>query len=203
MSHPDLRQVLLDAIVQACKLDAEKEERITESQRQPIAPMRPDSAPPHVKCRSSIYPGYQRVPVSDMRLLFDVAWPEYDEVVKEFEAEELRENEGMWADPPLSSGRIGDDLLPKIQQRKTLIDTPPFGDRVEKALIAAVKFDPRSGAPLNPRGRTGLRGRGKLGRWGPNRAADGTQAGLDNSDALPPALLPVTLAGNLLSLQLS
>lgn len=26
--------------------------------------------------------------------------------------------------------------------------------------------------PLNPRGRTGLRGRGRLGRWGPNHAAD-------------------------------
>lgn len=26
--------------------------------------------------------------------------------------------------------------------------------------------------PLNPEGRTGLRGRGVLGRWGPNHAAD-------------------------------
>lgn len=29
-----------------------------------------------------------------------------------------------------------------------------------------------SGRPLNPEGRTGLRGRGVLGRWGPNHAAD-------------------------------
>ena len=28
------------------------------------------------------------------------------------------------------------------------------------------------GVPLNPRGRTGLRGRGLLGQWGPNHAAD-------------------------------
>jgi len=28
------------------------------------------------------------------------------------------------------------------------------------------------GAPLNPAGRTGLRGRGLLGKWGPNYAAD-------------------------------
>lgn len=27
-------------------------------------------------------------------------------------------------------------------------------------------------SPLNPRGRTGLRGRGKLYMWGPNQAAD-------------------------------
>lgn len=26
--------------------------------------------------------------------------------------------------------------------------------------------------PLNPEGRTGLKGRGVLGRWGPNHAAD-------------------------------
>lgn len=29
-----------------------------------------------------------------------------------------------------------------------------------------------TGLPLNPIGRTGLRGRGLLGRWGPNHAAD-------------------------------
>lgn len=28
------------------------------------------------------------------------------------------------------------------------------------------------GRPLNPLGRTGLKGRGLLGRWGPNHAAD-------------------------------
>ena len=33
-----------------------------------------------------------------------------------------------------------------------------------------IDFD--NGRPLNPRGRTGLRGRGALGRWGPNLAAD-------------------------------
>ena len=32
-------------------------------------------------------------------------------------------------------------------------------------------FDPE-GRPLNPRGRTGMRGRGLLGKWGPNHAAD-------------------------------
>lgn len=28
------------------------------------------------------------------------------------------------------------------------------------------------GRPINPTGRTGLRGRGVLGKWGPNHAAD-------------------------------
>lgn len=29
-----------------------------------------------------------------------------------------------------------------------------------------------NGRPLNPQGRTGLKGRGILGKWGPNHAAD-------------------------------
>lgn len=34
-----------------------------------------------------------------------------------------------------------------------------------------IRFDDR-GRPLNPQGRTGIEGRGKLGKWGPNQAAD-------------------------------
>jgi len=37
--------------------------------------------------------------------------------------------------------------------------------------LGSYKID-NSGCPLNPIGRTGLRGRGLLGRWGPNHAAD-------------------------------
>lgn len=33
-------------------------------------------------------------------------------------------------------------------------------------------IDPATGAPLNPRGRQGLAGRGELGKWGVNKAAD-------------------------------
>ncbi|CAP24123.2 Protein CBR-NDX-6 [Caenorhabditis briggsae] len=33
-------------------------------------------------------------------------------------------------------------------------------------------FDPKTLSPINPIGRTGLAGRGLLGRWGPNHAAD-------------------------------
>ena len=35
----------------------------------------------------------------------------------------------------------------------------------------AIRFDSQ-GFPVNPRGRTGMRGRGLLGKWGPNHAAD-------------------------------
>lgn len=35
-----------------------------------------------------------------------------------------------------------------------------------------IKHDPETGRPLNPLGRTGIAGRGALGKWGPNHAAD-------------------------------
>lgn len=38
-------------------------------------------------------------------------------------------------------------------------------------ITGGYRIDPHLG-PLNPIGRTGLRGRGLLGRWGPNHAAD-------------------------------
>lgn len=37
--------------------------------------------------------------------------------------------------------------------------------------VGTILFDAR-GYPLNPRGRTGMRERGLLGKWGPNHAAD-------------------------------
>lgn len=33
-------------------------------------------------------------------------------------------------------------------------------------------YEVRDGLPINPMGRTGLMGRGQLGRWGPNHAGD-------------------------------
>lgn len=40
-----------------------------------------------------------------------------------------------------------------------------------KSLVGKIGFD-RSGKPLNPLGRTGIGGRGLLGKWGPNLAVD-------------------------------
>lgn len=59
---------------------------------------------------------------------------------------------------------------------------PPWADPAEpskiKNLDKRASFEgplwivPPSGRPLNPRGRTGVSGRGRLGKWGPNHAAD-------------------------------
>ena len=46
---------------------------------------------------------------------------------------------------------------------------------------AEVEFD-SEGKPVNPKGRTGLKKRGLLGKWGPNHAADPIVAYLDEND---------------------
>ena len=57
---------------------------------------------------------------------------------------------------------------------------PKWADGAEVSMIdfkkrstfeGPIDFD-QDGEPLNPRGRTGMKGRGLLGRWGPNHAAD-------------------------------
>ena len=63
-------------------------------------------------------------------------------------------------------------LLEELRQRPTYSQTPPFEDKVQMTLGEALSFDPDTKAPLNPRGRTGIVGRGLLGKWGPNFAAD-------------------------------
>ena len=67
-----------------------------------------------------------------------------------------------WADPP--------DALPmraELAERLTYC----LGDEPRR-LEEGIAFEEPSGRPLNPMGRTGLRGRGLLGKWGPNHAAD-------------------------------
>lgn len=61
---------------------------------------------------------------------------------------------GRWADP--------EDLL-RIPEREALAHRLSFE--------GPIRFD-AEGYPVNPRGRTGMQGRGCLGRWGPNHAAD-------------------------------
>ena len=53
-------------------------------------------------------------------------------------------------------------------------DTQSMGNQLRERLTyeGPIRFEDGTGRPLNPRGRTGLRGRGKLGRWGPNHAVD-------------------------------
>lgn len=46
-----------------------------------------------------------------------------------------------------------------------------------------LKFDDQTGRPLNPKGRQGIQGRGELGKWGVNNAADPIVIAVDNAGA--------------------
>ncbi|CAL8098546.1 unnamed protein product [Calicophoron daubneyi] len=113
----------------------------------------------HKKCRNAAYPradGLQRALVPDEKVDWRVKWDEYDPVnythPKVFGKE--------WADPDIRKNRDAVLLFNEIDGK---VDRTSF--------MGPYQID-AEGLPLNPRGRTGIRGRGALGRWGPNHAAD-------------------------------
>ncbi|XP_072298647.1 ADP-ribose pyrophosphatase, mitochondrial [Eucyclogobius newberryi] len=109
----------------------------------------------HVKSRCPQYPGsnVKRYPVSDDKVTWSKSWPEYSPVSHINPAVAKKP---CWADPEIGT------FSPKFNALDGNIDRRSFEGiyRVE------------GGKPLNPRGRTGVTGRGLLGRWGPNHAAD-------------------------------
>ena len=102
-----------------------------------------------------MYPA--RADVLDAQVSWEKPWEDY--APAHFEAEVLAKNVrgmatgGGWADP----AEIGPELTEVIRKRLTFEGPMTFDDH---------------GRPRNPRGRTGMTGRGTLGKWGPNQAAD-------------------------------
>ncbi|XP_016047299.1 ADP-ribose pyrophosphatase, mitochondrial isoform X4 [Erinaceus europaeus] len=111
----------------------------------------------HDKARTSPYPGskVERSPVPNEKVDWLVVWPEYCPV--EYNAESVLAGP-TWADPLLSESNFS----PKFNEKDEHVD------RRSKNGI----YEIENGRPRNPVGRTGLIGRGLLGRWGPNHAAD-------------------------------
>ncbi|XP_048847704.1 ADP-ribose pyrophosphatase, mitochondrial [Brienomyrus brachyistius] len=109
----------------------------------------------HIKSRSPVYPGSQtsRFPVPDDRVKWETEWPEYRPTVYTAAAV-LAQPE--WADPDVGS------FCPQFNVLDGLVDRRSHEG----------EYRVLDGKPLNLRGRTGLTGRGLLGRWGPNHAAD-------------------------------
>ncbi|KAJ8402572.1 hypothetical protein AAFF_G00366550 [Aldrovandia affinis] len=110
---------------------------------------------PHIKSRCPMYPGSEthRFPVPDDKLKWETKWPEY-KPVRYTAPSVLRKPD--WADPDIGSFSPLFNSLDGSVDRRSHMGVY----RVEE------------GKPLNPCGRTGLTGRGLLGRWGPNHAAD-------------------------------
>jgi len=110
----------------------------------------------HIKCRNGKYSqtGKSRTPVTDDRVDWAVPWPEYKPL--DFTADFVRT--ATWADPQ-------DPIKLSFNRLDGQINRKSFEPDEYK-----VSGD--TSMPLNPRGRTGVTGRGHLGKWGPNHAAD-------------------------------
>jgi ADP-ribose pyrophosphatase len=108
----------------------------------------------HSKARREKPPEYpERFPVSDRQVAWDIEYPDYIPpyyVSPVVLANDCSKNQKGWADPEDLS------LLPLVP---------------EKSFEGILHHD-NEGRPLNPHGRTGITGRGLLGKWGPNYAAD-------------------------------
>lgn len=108
----------------------------------------------HSKARRekpSEYP--DRYPVSDKQVSWDIKYPDYCPpyyVSPIVLANDSTRNPNGWADPEDIA------LLPRAPQ---------------ESFEGKLNHD-EAGRPLNPKGRTGIIGRGLLGKWGPNYAAD-------------------------------
>ncbi|CAG9773949.1 unnamed protein product [Ceutorhynchus assimilis] len=110
----------------------------------------------HSKCRSETYPfsEIKRLIFPQNLIPWSVQFEDYNP--PEYESSVLLNK--PWADPPITDTNFKpnwNNLDDKINRKSHL---GPY--RIIE------------GRPLNPVGRTGLKGRGVLGKWGPNHAAD-------------------------------
>jgi len=110
----------------------------------------------HLKCINKKYiNGPDRGVVPEKNILWETPFPEYAPVFHEDHKLSLQP---VWADKPSNLSEAKFNQLDGKVNRES--HEGPY------------KIDPVTCLPLNPRGRTGITGRGILGRWGPNRAAD-------------------------------
>ena len=105
-----------------------------------------------------LYP--QRILVLPTERSWSISLPRYNPPYYDSPAVKANNSlikEGGWADPP-------DMTAAEMLARSAYGGLASFE--------GSVVFDPRTQKPLNPYGRMGIAGRGELGRWGPNFAAD-------------------------------
>jgi ADP-ribose pyrophosphatase len=105
--------------------------------------------------RTESPPGYSRAPVPADKVSWETQFEAY--APHAYTALVVLEN-----DHTLKAGGWADELDPR----------KAFARRTPRSLTGRpIRFD-ELGRPLNPAGRTGTAGRGLLGKWGPNLAAD-------------------------------
>ncbi|XP_050437215.1 ADP-ribose pyrophosphatase, mitochondrial isoform X2 [Adelges cooleyi] len=112
----------------------------------------------HVKCRNSAYPGTDgqiiRAFVPDHQVCWTTFFPLYNPVT--------------YTSPSVIGKPWADFHLDAINFKPiwNIID-----GKINRVSYSG-QYKIQNGYPLNPYGRTGIKGRGVLGRWGPNHAAD-------------------------------
>ncbi|XP_051744368.1 ADP-ribose pyrophosphatase, mitochondrial [Ctenopharyngodon idella] len=109
----------------------------------------------HIKARCPVYTGSDtsRFPVPDDKVDWETDWPQYKPV--SYTAPTVLKKP-VWADPEIGA------FSPQFNSLDGSVDRRSYEG----------PYRIQNGNPLNPHGRTGLQGRGLLGRWGPNHAAD-------------------------------
>nr|CAD7442927.1 unnamed protein product [Timema bartmani]CAD7458919.1 unnamed protein product [Timema tahoe] len=110
----------------------------------------------HVKSRSAVYPrsDLSRLNVPDEKVPWTVPWPDYNP--PNYTSKHIKGQ--SWADPEIGESGFSprwNSVDGKVNRKSH------HGD-----------YELYKSTPLNIIGRTGLSGRGILGRWGPNHAAD-------------------------------
>lgn len=121
-------------------------------------PPRPTPTGPNAKCRNHIYPqslNTERFYVPDAGVPWDNAEFVYHPI--EYTAIPVA-LAPAWADPPSQA----EGFQPQYNAKDGKVN--------RKSFVKEYKVD--NNRPINPIGRTGLTGRGLLGKWGPNHAAD-------------------------------
>ncbi|EDV96788.1 GH16459 [Drosophila grimshawi] len=110
----------------------------------------------HITCRNSVYPrsNVTRYPVPDKFVFWTVNYEGYSPPC--YTAGHIGGQ--SWADEPLPSEKN----QPHWNHNDDIVNRVSFHG----------EYQIKDGLPQNPIGRTGLCGRGLLGRWGPNHAAD-------------------------------
>lgn len=109
----------------------------------------------HIACRNSVYAkAIQRFPVPDELISWNVSYEDYKPPFYESPAIKGK----PWADPDINDS----SFKPKFNKL----------DGDVNRVSHCGQYDVVNNQPLNPFGRTGIFGRGRLGRYGPNHAAD-------------------------------
>ena len=153
MSVEEFRAMRVSQLVSDMKnLQQQAQQLVVET-----APAEPASAvrPLNTKARQSPYlNGPARTPVSDAEVpwCFEFDWQNGEEYSPVKYTAPSVAKQPIWADPEDTTR-----ILFNFRDRKS-----------HEGLYRLTGM----GIPMNPRGRTGMIGRGSLGRWGPNHAAD-------------------------------